>query len=584
VLTDWLIVRRIGAELDRELRGARIEGAGMSADGGFGLAVAGRGRRGKVLLLEPFAPTPLALLTPAQTLLAQPGWPRAIADALEGMRIERIASRRGDRLLAMDFAAQSRFGVASRLRLVVELVPKFGNILLLKNDVVVSAAKDFTRAQNAVRAIAVGEDYEPPPLPEPPASTLTLDEALAALADPASGARAPDALIGALRSAVPLLPLLPARSLVAQTLQRHHDGETPDAENLLRRAHELVAAGSDEADAGAIFVYRDDARITALHTVPLHQYAALRCSREPAILPLLVELMQDTGEQRTGAAFGARVASLAARVTRRREALGAERLRLEGARDDTESAEVLLRSGNAVYAHLGEIPLGASQFVPPSDPALVITLDPMLDAKSNAAALFKRYRKARAKREHAQRRLRELESEEAFAQELAWELERAEPAVLDELADDVERLEHRVRKVSKAAPPRRRSAIEVRLREDARVLVGRSPRGNAELTFRTARPDDLWFHARATPGAHVVLHIDSRRAPHADEVRAAAELAAYHSRGRNSETVAVDYTQRKHVRRRPSAPPGLVWYTDAQTLLVHPRAGATPVPGEVDGS
>jgi len=36
--------------------------------------------------------------------------------------------------------------------------------------------------------------------------------------------------------------------------------------------------------------------------------------------------------------------------------------------------------------------------------------------------------------------------------------------------------------------------------------------------------------------------------------------------------VSVDYTERKYVRRRQNAPPGLVWYSNARTLVVAPRS------------
>ena len=79
--------------------------------------------------------------------------------------------------------------------------------------------------------------------------------------------------------------------------------------------------------------------------------------------------------------------------------------------------------------------------------------------------------------------------------------------------------------------------------------MGRSPQNNADLTFRIARPDDLWFHARGVPGAHVVLRIDGSRAATVAELRGAAELAAYHSKARTSGLVPVDYTPRKYVRK-----------------------------------
>jgi len=146
---------------------------------------------------------------------------------------------------------------------------------------------------------------------------------------------------------------------------------------------------------------------------------------------------------------------------------------------------------------------------------------------------------------------------------------------LGELAEELGRLDGRMTRAAGggAKPQPRKAALEVVVADDARVLVGRSPRNNAELTFRIARPNDLWFHARGVPGAHVVLRIDSARPPTAGELERAAELAAYHSKARASALVPVDYTPRKNVRKQQNALPGLVWYTNAKTLDVAPRGG-----------
>jgi predicted ribosome quality control (RQC) complex YloA/Tae2 family protein len=500
VRTDWLLVRRLAAELERELRGARIRGAGTMPDGRFGLNV-----RAGTVAIDAFGPTPLVTLEPEVALATQAGWVRTMADTLVGLRIERVRARTGDRLLAFECAAQSRFGVASAFRLVVELVPRFGNIVLLRDDTVVTAAKEFSRAKNARRAVLVGETYEPPPLPEAPIE------------------------LGAA------------------------EGNGPDP--------------ADER----IYAYWEDDRLVAAHLHPLARFAALRTTREAALLPLLSRAAGTATHDRAAQAFEDRRAALRARIAKRTKALAADRAALERERDDAGSRDDLRRAGELLYAHATDVPQRATSFIPESEPERTIVLDPELDAKGNAAAIFKRYRKAVARGEHAETRLTELERDEQFAEELAWELERAEPELLPELTENVERLERRKAQPVRHAA-RRAKPIEVPVADDARIYVGRSPRGNADLTFRVARPDDFWFHARAVPGAHVVLHIDTVRAATERELLRAAELAAYHSKARDASNVAVDYTQRKFVRRRQNAPPGLVWYTNARTLTV------TPVP------
>jgi predicted ribosome quality control (RQC) complex YloA/Tae2 family protein len=76
------------------------------------------------------------------------------------------------------------------------------------------------------------------------------------------------------------------------------------------------------------------------------------------------------------------------------------------------------------------------------------------------------------------------------------------------------------------------------------------------------------------PGAHVVLQRNDRTRPPEEDLVAAASLAALHSKAKNSVKVTVDYTQRKHVRKRPGAAPGLVFYTHPKSLYVAPAVGA----------
>lgn len=568
MLTDWLIVRRLAAELDRTLRGARIRDAGRLADGRFGLRVP----QG-TLAIDAFGPTPVVALEGPYELERTAGWVRAAAGALEGLRIDRVRARRGDRLIALDCSARSRFGVESGYRLVAELVPRFGNVLLLKDDTIVAAAKEFAPHENALRSIAVGDAYEPPPLPDPPAGE-SLGDAFAALArtdDDATRARASRAL----RAAVPLVPRLVADSLVAESARGLGAAPVALARRCLARAEALVAAADgDAAGLGDVFAYRDaSGALVQCHVVPLAQYAAFEERREPSLVALLADLVGSATRARSAQAFAARRDRLRARIDKKRAALASERAALERERDDAAARDRLRAAGELLYAHLAEVPPRATSFVPPSAPDVTIALDPDLDAKANAAAIFKRYRKAVTKLEHVARRLADIDAELAFASELAWELERAEPETLDDVAEAADRLERRKAAGPKAAPAKRKP-LDVRIADDARIYVGRSPRGNADLTFRFAKPDDLWFHARQTPGAHVVLRVDSARAATPPELERAAELAAYHSKARASDKVPVDYTERKYVRRQQNAPPGLVWYTNARTLVVVPRAEA----------
>ena len=101
------------------------------------------------------------------------------------------------------------------------------------------------------------------------------------------------------------------------------------------------------------------------------------------------------------------------------------------------------------------------------------------------------------------------------------------------------------------------------------ALIGTSARGNERVTFDLAGQSDVWLHARALPGAHVVVRTGGRELP-GRVLLQAARLAAHYSRGREAGRVVVDWTLRKHDRKIRGGPPGLVSYVNEQTVRVVP--------------
>ena len=98
------------------------------------------------------------------------------------------------------------------------------------------------------------------------------------------------------------------------------------------------------------------------------------------------------------------------------------------------------------------------------------------------------------------------------------------------------------------------------------ILVGRGNVQNDELTFKTARRTDLWFHVQKIPGSHVIV---SQAEGEADEltIRQAAALAVTHSQASAGGKTAVDYTMVRFVKKPSGAKPGRVIYTDYTTVI-----------------
>jgi predicted ribosome quality control (RQC) complex YloA/Tae2 family protein len=99
------------------------------------------------------------------------------------------------------------------------------------------------------------------------------------------------------------------------------------------------------------------------------------------------------------------------------------------------------------------------------------------------------------------------------------------------------------------------------------ILVGRGADRNDELTFKVARGNDLWLHARDVPGAHVVVPLSGRPVD-GETLLDAATLAAHHSNARGESQVDVVYLPRKLVRKPPRSSPGSVTHSGGKTIRV----------------
>ena len=494
MLTDSVLIRRLAHEIDARFRGAKVRDVGLLPDGRTAIALWARGTT-HLLCIDIFGSPPLITVEDGELpIAAEPGFVRATGAALRGTSLLGVRSRKGDRLLRLMFGTRSRFGVGDEVELYVELVPRFGNIILVKRDMVVAAAKEFSLADNGTRAVEAGMPYQPPPLRERP-------------------------------------PL--AKDAAPETL---------DGESALREP---------------LFVYSKNGMVAQPYVVPLAEFSDDTVSRARSLLDVFREYRDTRLGEGARHRNEQRRAALIKRLDDRERKIRDELRRIDAKRHKADARESLRASGEAIYAKLHELQDDVER----------------AEAKERAAELFSEYKKLGASLPHLDARQALLDAQLEAIDALHWEAERTAEEDVEDVERAVAELEpHKGAALNGSVRKRKRALLEFRTANGSRILVGRSPIENADLTFRVARPNDLWFHAQNIPGAHVILQRDDRDEPSEDDVLMAAALAAYYSKGRSSAYVPVDYTQRKHVRKQKDAPPGLVWYTDFKTYRAEPKA------------
>lgn len=199
-----------------------------------------------------------------------------------------------------------------------------------------------------------------------------------------------------------------------------------------------------------------------------------------------------------------------------------------------------------------------------------IPLDPALTGSENAGEYFKKYRKAKDKSGLLERRLEVAQKELASSRKMEEDFYRDYETAVNKYQSEIAGLLPRDEQTKTPAP---RLPYKVfTLSTGITIYVGRDGDDNDRTTFGFAKPYELWFHAAQCPGSHVVMKFpDKNFKPSKQEIAETAAMAAYHSKAKNSRTVAVIYTERRYVRKPRKAKAGLVTVEREKMVMVAPK-------------
>lgn len=235
--------------------------------------------------------------------------------------------------------------------------------------------------------------------------------------------------------------------------------------------------------------------------------------------------------------------------------------------------------GELLTAYAFQVEKGASSFTTLNyyeEPYAEITipLDSKRSAIENAQAYYKLYNKSKRTELAAKEQLQIIEEDIAYLQSVLLSLD------LLETREDISEL--RLELVEMGYLKKRKGASKNKANkkdlpflhftssEGHDIYVGKNNYQNDALTMKFAKPNDLWLHIKDGPGSHVIIKSQEGKPIAENIIYEGAMLAAYHSSGKMSSHVAIDYTYKRHVKKVPNAKPGMVIYTNFKTLYVTP--------------
>ena len=537
---DGFFLHHMVEELRRELVNGRIQKINQPFEQELVLQIRSN-RQSHRLLLSAHPVFGRIQLT--QTTFENPAQPSTfimvLRKYLQGALIESIEQVENDRIVEMTVSNKNEIGDHIQATLIIEIMGKHSNILLVdkSSHKILEVIKHVGFSQNSYRTLLPGSTYIAPPGTESLNPFTIKDEKL--------------------------FEILQTQETTAKNLQSLFQGLGRDTANELENI--LV---SDKLSTFRNFFNQETKPClteTSFSPVPFENQVG-----EPftSLSDLLDTYYKDKAERD-------RVKQQASELIRRVEnELQKNRHKLKKQEKEllaTDNAEEFRQKGELLTTFLHQVPNDQDQVILDNyytNQPITIALDKALTPNQNAQRYFKRYQKLKEAVKYLTDLIEETKTTILYLESVDTVLNQAG---LEEIAEIREELiqtgfirRRQREKIQKRKKP------EQYLASDGKTIiyVGRNNLQNEELTFKMARKEELWFHAKDIPGSHVVI---SGNLDPSDEVKTdAAELAAYFSQGRLSNLVQVDMIEVKKLNKPTGGKPGFVTYTGQKTLRVTP--------------
>lgn len=538
---DGFFLHHMTEELRHELLGGRIQKINQPFEQELVLQIRSN-RQSHKLLLSAHSVFGRVQLT--DTTFENPAVPNTfimvMRKYLQGAVIEAIQQVENDRILEISVSNKNEIGDSVAVTLVIEIMGKHSNIILLDkaSGKIIEAIKHVGFSQNSYRTILPGSTYVAPPQTGSLNPFTVGDEKL--------------------------FEILQTEEIEPKRLQQIFQGLGRDT------ATELSGCLTTDR----LKTFRAFFASPTQPSLTEKSFSALLFSDSKTQMSTLSELLDTFYKDK---AERDRVNQQASELIRRVEnELEKNRKKLVKQEEEllaTENAEEFRQKGELLTTFLHQVPNDQNQVELDNyytGEKILITLDKALTPNQNAQRYFKRYQKLKEAVKHLTSLIEETRTTILYLESVETALAQASLTEIAEIREELIQtgfIRRRQReKIHKRQKPEKYLATD----GQTIILVGRNNLQNDELTFKMAKKDELWFHAKDIPGSHVVI---TGNLQPSDEVKTdAAELAAYFSKARLSNLVQVDMIEIKKLNKPTGGKPGFVTYTGQKTLRVTPDA------------
>ena len=476
---------------------------------------------------------------------------------LEGAILESIEQVDNDRIIKMNFKTRDELGDQQRLVLVIEIMARHSNVSLVneKNHKIIDTIKHVGSDQNRVRLLLPGATFVMPPKQDKVNPYL------------------PNQIYTDL-----VRKDLDENELAKQLQARYQGLGRQSAQELARE----LQASSDLPTTYHTFLKQFENPDPVIYddNNGKRQFAAFLPSniKEEQLthydtLSVMLDAFyaQKAERDRSKELAGQVLKVLHNELKKDRRKVKKLKQQLE----DAAKADYYRIRGEILTTYLGKLTAGMTEITLPNfyddNKPLKIKLDPELSPSRNAQKYFTKYDKLKTSVDYVKEQLKLANDEINYLANIESQIDLASPADIQEIRLELQQqgyIKQKRQKSKKLRKVRVSKPEEFHTSNGTTVLVGKNNLQNDRLSFKIANKNDIWLHVKDIPGSHVIIR-DSD--PDEQTLLEAAQLAAYFSKGRNSDNVPVDYLPAKRLHKPNGAKPGFVTFTGQKTLYVTPH-------------
>lgn len=528
------------------------------------------------LLLSANASNPRAYLTEKvkENPSAPPNFCMVLRKYILNGTLVDIAQHQTDRIMELSISSKNEFNETVIRKILVEIMGRNSNIILVDESMkILDSMKKVGSTSSRYRQILPGRDYIYPP--ENNRHDFLLD----------LGDKHFNALLANHRDLSVEKFFIQTFLGISPNIAKEiafRSGIDPNANvsDLTKKHKQFLSEGFTQVIAEIeqvakpmiIYIGR---KMVDFSTVDLHY---LRADHRYESYPSISEMLEQYYFKRDKAL---RFKTRAANLRQQLDILVKKNIKkLDNLQQDVESShksEKFKLYGDLITANIYAIEKGQEiatlvNYYDPDAQTLDIPLKVNRTPAQNAQHYYKKYNKSKIALKHLVGYILETEEKIYYLESLVNSLNQStELAELDEIRHEFLHSEFNKKALSKEDKQKQLPSkpLHYLSSEGFHIFVGKNNYQNDFISTKMGKSEDCWLHVKDAPGSHVLIVAGGRFITEKTLLEA-GNLAAWYSKSRGSSNVPVDYLEFKHLKKPSKAKPGMVIFTNQNTMYVTP--------------